>query len=140
MSSDLDDELDRYLAADIEDTKDPLMWWYEHHGAFPNLSCMARDYLSIPGKSNNFSTVPKYLLFPATTVDVECVFSQGRLVLSHIHSRLSVQSTCALLCLGAWCQHGLVKVQDLRLALGEEEEVTGEEDELPSDWDTIQGP
>ena len=132
MSSDLDDELDCYLAADIKDTKDPLMWWYEHRGAFPNLSRMARDYLSIPGKSNNFSTVPKYLLFPATTVDVECVFSQGRLVLSHIRSRLSVQSTRALLCLGAWCQHGLVKVQDLRLALGEE-------DELPSDWDTIQG-
>ena len=138
MSSDLDNELDCYLAADIEDTKDLLMWWYEHHGAFPNLLRMARNYLLIPGKSNNLSTVPKYLLFPATTVDVEHVFSQGWLVLSHICSHLSVQSTRALLCLGAWCQHGLVKVQDLRLALGEEE-VTGEEDELPSDWDTIQG-
>jgi len=137
MSSDLDDELDRYLAAEIEDTKDPLMWWYEHRVAFPNLSRMARDYLSIPGKSPKLSTIPEYLLLPATTVDVERVFSQGRLVLSHIRSRLSVQSTRALLCLGAWCQLGLVKAHDLKVALGDE--VTGEEEELPSDWDTIQG-
>lgn len=81
--------------------------------------------------------VLKYLFFPATTVDVERVFSQGRLVLSHIRSRLSVQSTRALLCLGAWCQLGLVKGHDLKLALGEE--VAGEEEELPSGWDTIQG-
>ena len=59
MSSELDDELDRYLAADIEDTKDPLMWWYKHRGAFSNLSHMACDYLSIPGKSTNFSTCYK---------------------------------------------------------------------------------
>ena len=59
MSSELDDELDHYLAADIEDTKDPLMWWYKHRGAFSNLSHMACDYLSIPGKSTNFSTCYK---------------------------------------------------------------------------------
>ena len=126
MSSDLDDKLDCYLATDIEDMKDPLMWWHKHCGVFPNLSHMACNYLSIPGKSTNFSTVSKYLLFPATTVDVEHVFSQGQLVLSHIHSHLSIQSMHTLLCLRAWCQHGLVKVQDLRLALGEEEEVTSE--------------
>jgi hypothetical protein len=37
----------------------------------------------------------------ATSVDVEQVFSKGRLVLPHVQNRLSVQSTCALLCLGA---------------------------------------
>src|ERR1700677_3165502 len=74
---------------------------------------------------------------PAMTVDVERVFSQGRLVLSHVRSRLSVQSTRALLCLGAWCQLGLVKGTDIKVALGEE--VAGEEVELPSDWETIQG-
>ena len=139
MSLDLYNELNHYLATDIEDMKDLMMWWYEHRGAFPNLSCMAHDYLLILGKSTNFSTFPKYLLFPATTVDVKHVFSQRQLVLSHICSCLSIQSMHTLLCLGAWCQHRLVKVQDLRLALGEEEEVTIEEDELPSDWDTIQG-
>jgi hypothetical protein len=37
----------------------------------------------------------------------------------------------ALLCLGAWCQLGLVKGNDIKVALGEE--VAGEEVELPSD-------
>jgi hypothetical protein len=138
MSSDLGNELDRYMAAHIEDAKDPLMWWYEHRGAFPHLSLMARDYLSIPGKSTNFSSSPRVTYnFPATTVDVERVFSQGQLVLSHVRSRLSVQSTRALLCLGAWCQLGLVKRHDVKVALGDE--VAGEEDELPSDWDAIRG-
>jgi hypothetical protein len=44
------DELDRYLAMDVEDVKDGLMWWYEKRTTFPRLSRMARDYLSIPGK------------------------------------------------------------------------------------------
>jgi hypothetical protein len=64
-------------------------------------------------------------------VDVEQVFSQGWLVLSHVQSHLSVQSMHALLCLGAWCQLGLVKGNDIKVALGEE--VAGEEVELPSD-------
>jgi hypothetical protein len=58
MSSDLGNELDCYIVADIEDTKDALMWWYERHTTFPRLSLMAHDYLSIPGKSAgaNFSS------------------------------------------------------------------------------------
>ena len=79
--------------------------------------------------------VINYLLFLVTTVDVEQVFSQGWLVLSHIHSHLSIQSTHALLCLRAWCQLRLVNGHDLNLVLGEE--VIGEEEELPSGWDTI---
>jgi len=45
-----DDELQRYLATDVEDVKDGLMWWHERCASFPRLSHMARDYLSIPGK------------------------------------------------------------------------------------------
>ena len=140
MSSDLGNELDCYLAADIEDVKDPLKWWYEHRGAFPHLSLMARDYLSIPGKSitPSFSHQSRRAyIFPATTVDVERVFSQGRLVLSHIRSRLSVQSTRALLCLGAWSQLDLVSLQDIKGTLCEEPEVDGREGRLPNDWDAI---
>jgi hypothetical protein len=44
------DELDHYLMADVEKVKDGLMWWNERHTAFPCLSHMACDYLSIPGK------------------------------------------------------------------------------------------
>ena len=47
--SDLLDELDCYLATDVEDVRDALMWWYERRATFPRLSRMARDYLSIPG-------------------------------------------------------------------------------------------
>jgi len=42
--------MNSYLAADVEDMKDGLMWWYERCMLFPHLSCMARDYLSIPGE------------------------------------------------------------------------------------------
>ena len=44
------DELQRYLAADVEDVSDGLMWWHERQKIFPRLSRMARDYLSIPGE------------------------------------------------------------------------------------------
>ena len=50
-----DDELQRYLATDIEDVKDGLMWWYEKRTTFPRLSRMARDYLAIPGEYIVFS-------------------------------------------------------------------------------------
>ena len=43
------DELQRYLALDVEDVKDGLKWWYDRRRTFPRLSRMARDYLSIPG-------------------------------------------------------------------------------------------
>ena len=42
------DELQCYLAVDTEDVTDGLMWWYEQQTVFPQLSCMACDYLSIP--------------------------------------------------------------------------------------------
>jgi len=44
----LDDELQCYLATDVEDVKDRLMWWHERRTLFPRLSHMAHDYLSIP--------------------------------------------------------------------------------------------
>ncbi len=56
-SQDDHDELDRYLATDVEDVKDSLMWWYERHATFPCLSHMARDYLSILGKCASISVI-----------------------------------------------------------------------------------
>ena len=73
----------------------------------------------------------------ATSVDVERVFSKGRLVLSHVRNGLSVQSTRALMCLGAWSKMGLVKDKDL-IEAGKLPDVDGDESELDSDWDDIQ--
>ena len=132
------DELQRYLAMDVEDVKDALMWWYERRTAFPRLSRMARDYLSIPGKfyfSISWSlSLITFLI--ATTVDVERVFSHGRLILPHVRSRLAVQSTHASLCVGIWSALGLVRDGDIKTVLGPELE---EENELPVDWDAICG-
>ena len=71
----------------------------------------------------------------ATSIDVKRVFSQGHLLLSHVHSHLSVQSTCALLCLGQWSLLGLVKDGDIKAYLKLDE--VAEEEELPQGWDDI---
>ena len=44
-------KLDEYLALAVENVKDPLKWWFDNRMAYPNLSRMALDYLSIPGES-----------------------------------------------------------------------------------------
>jgi hAT family C-terminal dimerisation region len=43
-------ELEEYLALPVEHVKDPVKWWYVNRKAYPNLSQMALDYLSIPGE------------------------------------------------------------------------------------------
>jgi hAT family C-terminal dimerisation region len=55
-SSELRDELERYLSTDPEFVPDVLSWWYERHHIYPHLSCMAKDYLSIPGPFTNTTT------------------------------------------------------------------------------------
>lgn len=44
-------ELDEYLRAPVENVPEPLKWWLNNSHIYPNLSRMALDYLSIPGKS-----------------------------------------------------------------------------------------
>jgi len=72
----------------------------------------------------------------AMSVDVEWTFSQGRLVVSHLRSRLSIQSTQALLCLGVWSKMGYIKDIDVKSA-ALLPEVDREEDELAYDWDSV---
>lgn len=52
----------------------------------------------------------------ATSVDVERVFSKGRLILSHVRNRLSVDTTRALMCLGNWSKQGQVSDDVLKAA------------------------
>ena len=57
---------------------------------------------------------------------------------SHIHNRLSAESTRALLCVGEWSRLGLVADEDV-LAVTSTPEKDGEEsiDELSKGWDCI---
>jgi hypothetical protein len=74
----------------------------------------------------------------ATSIDVEHVFSRGRLVLSHVQSRLSAQTTRAILCLGCWSQLGLVRDGDVKVAaLLLEVEGTDSDYEMEEGWDHI---
>jgi hypothetical protein len=72
----------------------------------------------------------------ATSVDVERTFSKGRLLLSHVRSRLSVQSTRALLCLGSWSLKGLVKDGDV-LSAASQPDLVGQEPEIVLGWDAV---
>ncbi|KIL56934.1 hypothetical protein M378DRAFT_45134, partial [Amanita muscaria Koide BX008] len=92
------DELAVYLATGIEEINDPIAWWHQRRSAFPRLSRMALDYLTIP----------------ATSVDVERLFSRGCILLSHLRNCMSGQTTRALLCLGDWSLLSLVKDEDVK--------------------------
>ncbi|EIW62753.1 uncharacterized protein TRAVEDRAFT_112599, partial [Trametes versicolor FP-101664 SS1] len=94
------DELVRYLEADPVHTQDAVQWWLDRQESYPRLSRMAIDYLMVP----------------ATSVDVERVFSRGRLLLPYVRNRLSAQSTRASMCLGTWSVHGLVLASDFAAA------------------------
>ena len=67
---------------------------------------------------------------------MERLFSRGRLLLSHVRSRLSPQTIRALLCLGLWSQMDLVKSEDLH-AVCKLDEVEGEDEDLEDGWDTL---
>ena len=136
--AELHGELDNFLSTDPKHVTDALAWWYAHKDEYLRLHRMALDYLSIPGmflilNTCNFSSP---LIFLATSVDVERTFSQGRILLSHVRNRLSVQSTRALLCLGTWSEMGYVKDKDVR-ATTILPEVSDDESDLAEDWDAI---
>ena len=69
-------------------------------------------------------------------MDVEQIFSCGRLLLSHIRNWLSAQSTWALLCLGSWSKMGLIKDNDV-MAVAVLADVDGDEEEFDDGWDAI---
>jgi len=134
----LKDELTRYLSVPVELTRDPLLWWAEKQALYPCLSRMARDYLCIPGeylflKMNVFSN--PYL--SATSIDVERLFSKGRLILSHVRNRLSAGTTRELLCLNNWIGQGLVMLDDLKEAASLPEVLDDCQEKEPDEFDLV---
>ncbi|KAG6916339.1 hypothetical protein DXG01_007276 [Tephrocybe rancida] len=77
------DELQEYLSQPIKHVCEPLKWWWGHCMAFPKLSKMAFNYLSIPG----LSTTPLHTQPPL-----------ARVYLSHLVSwTLESQGSCVVL-------------------------------------------
>ena len=96
------------------------------------------EIISVFLVSNWNSISLSLFIFPysATSVDIEHVFSKGRLLLSHVSNRLTVDSTWALLCFGTWSRSGFVNKEDLHTAALLPEVKEGKE-ELPDDFDLI---
>ncbi|KAF5324406.1 hypothetical protein D9619_011183 [Psilocybe cf. subviscida] len=121
-SEETQDKLAQYLAAPVEKVSDGLKWWTARKQMYPRLSRMALDYLSIP----------------PTSVDVERVFSQGRIELSHLRNCLSAQTVRATMCVGAWSKAGYVRSDDITAVVMRDEVPEGEKEEpLANDWDRI---
>ncbi|KAL6634300.1 hypothetical protein ACP70R_026971 [Stipagrostis hirtigluma subsp. patula] len=84
-------ELDRYLNDNpIRQSEgfDILKWWMVHSPVYPNLACIARDMLAM-----RMSTVPS-----------KSAFSTKERTMSDYHSRLTTETTEALICLKDWSQ------------------------------------
>lgn len=73
------------------------------------------------------------MLYLATSVDVEQVFSKHWLILSHVHNHLTSQSTHALMCLGVWSALGYVRDKDVLSVTKLPDLMKGEEDEALDD-------
>ncbi len=58
------DELKRYLSAEPIRVSDPIQWWQDRRKAYPWLSRMAIDYLTIPGESPPFPISIHVLIWP----------------------------------------------------------------------------
>lgn len=75
------------------------------------------------------------MVLSASSVAVERMFSQGRLLLSHLRNRLEGQTTRALLCLGEWSQLKLIDPKDLKRTGQLPDVEDNEEEELPEGWE-----
>ncbi|KZV93426.1 hATC-domain-containing protein [Exidia glandulosa HHB12029] len=92
-------ELEHYLATPRDKTSDVISWWLAHRGTYPNLHRMALDYVSAPG----------------TTIEVERLFSTGRILLSHLRNRMSEESVHSILSLRSWFGTNFLDKRDFDL-------------------------
>jgi hAT family C-terminal dimerisation region/BED zinc finger len=67
-------------------TVDPLAWWKLHEAEFPGICRMSLDMLAIP----------------ATTAQVERIFSLAKLILTDGRSNLDAELAGKIACLGSW--------------------------------------
>ena len=105
VTTDIANELDRFLREPVENVKEPLKWWFLNRPAYPKLSRMALGYLSVP----------------PTSTAVERVFSQGQHLLPFTRNRLSAASIRMHLCLGSWGRCSLIQIKDIQDAIKRKE-------------------
>src|ERR1700722_5743453 len=112
-------KLDDYLRLPVENITKLLKWWFDNRRTYPTLSCMARDYLSIPGGQHQVLHSCNYSnqSIQATSTAVEHAFSKGHQILQFTCNVLSSLSVCASLCLGAWCHSDLIISKDFLSAI-----------------------
>jgi hypothetical protein len=75
-----------------------------------------------------------YCVLAMLTV-VECIFSQGRQLLSYIQSCLSPSMICSILCFGDWSHKDLVHMPDLVAAVDDKQKLKKREFEEISSAD-----
>jgi hypothetical protein len=93
-SSSLVSELDRYLALQIDEEIEPLLWWQAHAKEYPIISNMARDYLTIQ----------------ATSVSSEQAFSVAGNTISKTRNRLLPETARACLCMKSWIVNKIIEL------------------------------
>ena len=72
------------------------------------------------------------------TVDVERVFSRGRVVLSYLWNRLNVQTVRALICVDEWIKAGIIKEKQMHDCLRALKEVEDDDEaDVGDGWDDI---
>ena len=91
------DELDRYLSLPCDPVSDALSWWRSHKEAFPTLSLLAFDLLSVPAMSS----------------ECERAFSKAGKVVTNDRNRISGRTIQAGECLKSWSTQNLIKITSL---------------------------
>ena len=87
-------EIDDYFKSGrVKKSTDILQWWKTNQHVYPRLSKMARDILSIM----------------ATSVPSEQLFSNSKLILSKLRSKLDIESIKDFNCIHSWVKSNLEK-------------------------------
>ncbi len=75
---------------------------------------------------------------PATSIDVERVFSRGRFLLPYTRNRVKGQTMRALMCLGAWSPADLITADHLKASTAQPEVDNDDSDyEMDPGWDAV---
>lgn len=71
-------------------------------------------------------------------MDVERIFSQGRVILSYLRNRLSVQTVRALICVNEWTKAGIITEKHIHDCIWGLKDIDEDDESYVAEgWDTI---